>query len=1201
MTRAALRTLALLLASAGAAHAQDDRSAGLFTAEARQLPLVAQALTVEVIGDEARVHLVQDFVNDGAAAGQADYQLALPTGASVEGFGFWTEDRFLEATLQSSEQAEASHQRAAAQGRSTGMLREQGRMHSFSVYPVAARSTTRVETTVRLPVEMDLGRSQLRLPIDRFLGQPGPDSTVLVDLQSLEPLAELGIEGSEPVVLSRGTRTARLAWSGDEAATLWWQEEAPPLLMKAARVPLYDGAEGIQLRVVLHDADGMESSWERTEVLVDGSFSMRRRAGALRTFVSRLQERGGGDIGLTVVADGTHRRVDLDRPARVVVDDLLSGGHRAGTEDFRAARRALGCGGGVRCVAVADAQLDGLADLSQDGERWLLLADPHEKAWLARLPEDAALYQVGVDSEARLRSLSDELVLPVLELDSLALDGRELEGLSDTALRVAEGGMLKRFFEAPSSDAESLQVLARLGEETVRLDVPLRTYDAGSPAGQAARIGWYRASLARMMASYRADPDEDLKHDIVAISLREQIPTAFTALQVDDPELSLAAIKPGDPTLTVHGEAGLTEVAAWYPFGDVRRLVSNGTAEGDFSDRFLVPRYWDQRAYRVEVFKAFDDGSESREQVWYVLDEDAPQVELRLDDGLIEVDAGAEGPDIGSVRVQSAGAEWAIERDEDGLWRVPTDSVVADFHLLVRDRAGNRSTLAVHHDHTGLSVEAGSRVSSVTEPVPWSDEPVFMGQADNSPASLVQVGDVLELHHGDRRLRAANAPALRSLVVESTLDLPDGRVLVGTRGGDLLAFSGEGVAVLPLGQPEHPVSGMVRFDDGTVLIGVLGEGLFEWSGTTVRPSRLRVGSAFITGLDRDADGTILVATAYNGLWRVSEGGLAWKARFASDHVTGLRRTATGLEIRSGLSTWTRTGRDRFTRSEAVGNGLSQEAPDLTAAVHWAEQVAVAGFDTGLHLLEGGTLVPFPLPLDVSEKRINDLAVHEGWLWLATEGGVLALSPDGRTLRRLHAGASYDLDVGEAGVAMASSKGLRVQDGVDGEAWLLDRAADGTLTAGTGKWMSVAWHEDSLYAGGMEGLVRFAPEAAPLTVADGFDANWVTALASGEDGLAIGTYADGVWRLDDAGVAPMAGLAGSWVPPHALHHIDGDLYVGGIGEPARRATLGAEGVHVEALRVPARDINGFLPLGDGTILVVTSDGLAVLGETELAVR
>ena len=40
------------------------------------------------------------------------------------------------------------------------------------------------------------------------------------------------------------------------------------------------------------------------------------------------------------------------------------------------------------------------------------------------------------------------------------------------------------------------------------------------------------------MAQYKREPDADLRTRIVETSVREGVPTAFTALQVDDPRLA---------------------------------------------------------------------------------------------------------------------------------------------------------------------------------------------------------------------------------------------------------------------------------------------------------------------------------------------------------------------------------------------------------------------------------------------------------------------------------------------------------------------------------------------------------------------------------------------------------------------------------------------------------------------------------------
>src|SRR5205814_8269804 len=115
------------------ALAQDDHAAGLFTT-ARQLPLVAQSMSVRLDGGDAVVELVQVFANDGDGVAQADYRLHLPSEATVAGFGFWRDGRFLAATVVEREQAKAAHAAAAEAGHATGLLQREGAVHSFLVY-----------------------------------------------------------------------------------------------------------------------------------------------------------------------------------------------------------------------------------------------------------------------------------------------------------------------------------------------------------------------------------------------------------------------------------------------------------------------------------------------------------------------------------------------------------------------------------------------------------------------------------------------------------------------------------------------------------------------------------------------------------------------------------------------------------------------------------------------------------------------------------------------------------------------------------------------------------------------------------------------------------------------------------------------------------------------------------------------------------
>ena len=190
------RWLSVLLAlSPSIAAAQDDASAGLFT-KAAQLPLVSQSVVVRVHGGEARIQLTQVFANDGAEVAQADYRLHLPKDAEVTGFGFWNDGVLLRAELKEKEEARQAHRTAAGEGRATAIVKREGTIHPFSVYPVLAGSLQEVEVTLTIPVTTERGRSSIRLPLDHFLGHARLTSTVIAHIETRDKLLAVGVDGA---------------------------------------------------------------------------------------------------------------------------------------------------------------------------------------------------------------------------------------------------------------------------------------------------------------------------------------------------------------------------------------------------------------------------------------------------------------------------------------------------------------------------------------------------------------------------------------------------------------------------------------------------------------------------------------------------------------------------------------------------------------------------------------------------------------------------------------------------------------------------------------------------------------------------------------------------------------------------------------------------------------------------------------------
>ena len=538
-------TLTLVLVTSVAA-AQDDRAAGLFT-EAGQLPLVSQSVVVRINGGDARIELTQVFANDGPELAQADYRLHLPREAVVTGFGFWVDGRFLSAELKERGEARRDHAAAAASGHATALLEHDGSIHAFSVFPVRAGTLQEVEVSFSLPVATEKGRSHVRVPVDAFLGHARLTSGVVVHVESSETLRGIGVDGVRFEERRRTTRSAEIVFTVAEPVSVWWAEEAPPLLVRAESTALDDGDRAVQLRLALNDASLGGSRPRELRLLVDASFSMRRRATALAHLLGRVLDQSTVPVRVVAVADNV-REVSNADPSDMV-RQLLDGeaGFTTSWSGLERVANAVGCGAPeTRCVVVTDPQVDGL--VADRGIDTLFLADADELAHFSELVgREAPVFQPGVEPVAELSAFADELVLPVLELRAILQGRDELVPVGSPRRTVAAGGLLRLFVATRSSEPLRLE-LAIDGRPLVR-EVTPEALDPSSRLGRAVRRGWYRGQLEDWTADYRRSRDPELRRQIVAVSLRERIPTDLTALQVASPDRVLARTATPAPLL----------------------------------------------------------------------------------------------------------------------------------------------------------------------------------------------------------------------------------------------------------------------------------------------------------------------------------------------------------------------------------------------------------------------------------------------------------------------------------------------------------------------------------------------------------------------------------------------------------------------------------------------------------------------------
>jgi NAD(P)-dependent dehydrogenase (short-subunit alcohol dehydrogenase family) len=372
------------------------------------------------------------------------------------------------------------------------------------------------------------------LTTEGSIGQPTVKSTLNFSVETDEPLIDFNVDGATPVVLEQSSTKLRVAFSTKKAVVIQWQERRPALLIKSESVDLADEHQGNEVRVVLTDAKAWQDQFDSITVLVDSSFSMRRRAEAVQQLLARIKSRAKMPVRVIAVNErGEH----YDNVGRFI-SDLRSGAlaHFVTWKHFEAAIKKLSCSGRARCIAVTDPQLPGLKNSKSSEIPLVLLADAHELAHFeSDLPNSALNFQPGVDAKSKLNAIADELVLPVLNIVSITQEGEPLSIVGHQKRRVAEGGMLRIFARASSSTP--LEITAAIGDkEIVRVVQPSKVAPS-SERGKAIRRGVYVNVLAKMLTNYKELPSDELKKSIIDLGIAEEIPTPFTALQVDDPEL----------------------------------------------------------------------------------------------------------------------------------------------------------------------------------------------------------------------------------------------------------------------------------------------------------------------------------------------------------------------------------------------------------------------------------------------------------------------------------------------------------------------------------------------------------------------------------------------------------------------------------------------------------------------------------------
>ena len=288
------------------------------------------------------------------------------------------------------------------------------------------------------------------------------------------------------------------------------------------------------------------------------------------------------------------------------------------------------------------------------------------------------------------------------------------------------------------------------------------------------------------------------------------------------------------------------------------------------------------------------------------------------------------------------------------------------------------------------------------------------------------------------------------------------------------------------------------------------------------------------------------------------------------------------------------------------------APGRVTALHLASDRAlwIGTFDQGVLRAPAGQ-GPRPVGGPGGRERfVNDVAEHEGKVWVATQAGVLVLSPEGRRLELVEPGTAVTSLVLAAGALYGgTSRGLlrlSLEGGVEpievrgpvGDPVRVNALA----VSGAALWLG-AW--DGAWSLPLSALERVPPLAArwhPLVFGSPpAGTNVVTALAPLGDGVLAGTDDGGLARVSASGVAAtrLAEPRANEVNPGAAAAFGAGVALGTQGGGLLFATLDQGFLRVGRPRGwPAAQVSAVRATEAG-LMVATADGRVLSVECDPA--
>ena len=455
----------------------------------------------------------------------------------------------------------------------------------------------------------------------------------------------------------------------------------------------------------------------------------------------------------------------------------------------------------------------------------------------------------------------------------------------------------------------------------------------------------------------------------------------------------------------------------------------------------------------------------------------------------------------------------------------------------------------------------------------------------------------------------------------SVLALPSGRVLAGTESAGVLVYDGRSLTALHEDLNSGHVTALAG-DDNAVWAGFLGKGLREWRGGEIRTIN-GLPDPQVLSLSAHGDvvyvGTALGTAAVRGgqVERVHAEDLLARSVIADDSqltVGTLEQGVVTVPLRSGrgsaydipgavnalldlngkLIAITSDGVVDVITGErlfAIGGAMLSDRNISAVAEDREGRLWVGYFDRGLDIVNGTRVTHVE---DEHLFCVNRIVHAQGHAAVATANGLALVDRDGRKRQVLGrddgllANHVTDIALRENGLVAATPAGLTfIENDVPRSLYAFHGLVNNHVYA-------LGTAEGALLAGTLGGasLLRGDVVQANYTTANSrLTHNWITAVARVSNEWWLGTYGEGVLRLDAQGrVSAFPDMLRAIVNPNAVLAADDRVYAGTLGEGLLVYSEGRW--RNESAGLPSANVTAVARCGGG-ICVGTDNGLVRL--------